>query len=752
MKVFKIVISSLLIFFLLIGNPVVLKVARAQEIPTITPPPVPTITAPPVPTIAVPTVPNITPPPSPTNLPATNNTPAPNSSSSPIPNPTTNTTGSNSSPAISPANGTTSGQQTGGATTNLQTGSATNNTGVHNNVNNNSSLPNTPGNQNSGSTSVTNTVSGANSTNNSSASINTATNTHQNNSAALTNNLSGGTKTGGNILSKNTGGSVNLQTGDANTSGTIISSLNTNTAGVMVSQFDVADDHIGDIVLNFPANCISGCTSDSAKTANSGNGAQTTNNAAVDSTKTDTTFQQNDATVANNLILKSDSGHNIADKNTGGDTTVTTGNANVSGSVLTFANNNISGNVVYGVVNIYGNLRGDIIFPEEAIQNCCNATSSAIAANTGNGAESTNSASLNNTANATTTQNNDAAIENNVRLNATSGDNDVSKNTGGASSVSSGDTSAQANVVNIANSNVEGENMWLVIINRAGQWIGRIIGAPSGSTTAASEGTEIAVGPNGEVIATNSANGTNSTNTADVSSTSDQNIDQTNQAKISNNVDLSSNTGGNIASKNTNGDSTVSTGDAKIIASLVNFVNNNIATTGKLFVTVVNVFGSWIGDFITPGQQKPDPTPTPQTTINPPTNQVHPTSTPSPTPTFQSQQTAYIPLRSDNTPSRPSVLYRTYFANRRPPTNRYILGANANNKLLIADASTNSVNSADIIFGKKQKIKINLAWLVILLPFLGALYISRKALGKYIPLVFSIVFVLWLAIKNRLTP
>ncbi|KKT74364.1 MAG: hypothetical protein UW69_C0039G0013, partial [Microgenomates group bacterium GW2011_GWA2_44_7] len=371
------------------------------------------------------------------------------------------------------------------------------------------------------------------STNNSSASINTATNTHQNNSAALTNNLSGGTKTGGNILSKNTGGSVNLQTGDANTSGTIISSLNTNTAGVMVSQFDVADDHIGDIVLNFPANCISGCTSDSAKTANSGNGAQTTNNAAVDSTKTDTTFQQNDATVANNLILKSDSGHNIADKNTGGDTTVTTGNANVSGSVLTFANNNISGNVVYGVVNIYGNLRGDIIFPEEAIQNCCNATSSAIAANTGNGAESTNSASLNNTANATTTQNNDAAIENNVRLNATSGDNDVSKNTGGASSVSSGDTSAQANVVNIANSNVEGENMWLVIINRAGQWIGRIIGAPSGSTTAASEGTEIAVGPNGEVIATNSANGTNSTNTADVSSTSDQNIDQTNQATTS---------------------------------------------------------------------------------------------------------------------------------------------------------------------------------------------------------------------------
>ncbi|MFI5134113.1 MAG: hypothetical protein ACHQEB_07250, partial [Chitinophagales bacterium] len=51
------------------------------------------------------------------------------------------------------------------------------------------------------------------------------------------------------------------------------------------------------------------------------------------------------------------------------------------------------------------------------------------------------------------------------------------------------------------------------------------------------------------------------------------------------------------------------TGNAQIIANMVNFVNNNISGNGKLFVTVVNVFGSWMGDFITPGSKKPDAPP-----------------------------------------------------------------------------------------------------------------------------------------------
>ena len=65
---------------------------------------------------------------------------------------------------------------------------------------------------------------------------------------------------------------------------------------------------------------------------------------------------------------------------------------------------------------------------------------------------------------------------------------------------------------------------------------------------------------------------------------------------------MSANTGNNTSSFNTGGDSNIQTGDANIVANIVNFVNNNISGNGKLFVTVVNVFGSWMGDFVTPGQ------------------------------------------------------------------------------------------------------------------------------------------------------
>ena len=40
------------------------------------------------------------------------------------------------------------------------------------------------------------------------------------------------------------------------------------------------------------------------------------------------------------------------------------------------------------------------------------------------------------------------------------------------------------------------------------------------------------------------------------------------------------------------------------MANLVNFVNNNITGGGKLYVVMVNVFGSWLGDFVTPGAKK----------------------------------------------------------------------------------------------------------------------------------------------------
>src|SRR5207302_1372091 len=138
-----------------------------------------------------------------------------------------------------------------------------------------------------------------------------------------------------------------------------------------------------------------------------------------------------------------------------------------------------------------------------------------------------------------------------------------------------GNATTKANVLNIANTNIDSGNMWLVIVNKAGQWIGQILGAPDGSTFAGSNGMEFGVNSNGEITATNNGNGDSSQNLASASQNSNTSTTQQNTAHVVNTLDLSANTGSNNASRNTGGNNSITTGDAKVIANLVNFVNNN---------------------------------------------------------------------------------------------------------------------------------------------------------------------------------
>ena len=147
-----------------------------------------------------------------------------------------------------------------------------------------------------------------------------------------------------------------------------------------------------------------------------------------------------------------------------------------------------------------------------------------------------------------------------------------------------------------------------MIVNEAGNWIGKIFGGPEGSNLAGSIGTEFMVDESGAITAVNSGNGAGSTNNSNINSESNSTTYQANTANINNNINLTANTGGNKASQNTGGNSQIKTGDAQVIASLVNFVNNNISGSSKLVVSVVNVFGSWLGDFITPGSTKTEDT------------------------------------------------------------------------------------------------------------------------------------------------
>ncbi|MBI2021762.1 hypothetical protein HYS93_02670 [Candidatus Daviesbacteria bacterium] len=628
---------TLLLGYLLVPVSYAFEMPSAPSAPSApTPPPEPS--APPS-TQNPPSAP--TPPPAP-NTPTlqdlTSPTPTPQPSNTPEPSPTasngsngggggSSTGGSSASlqPSPSPSPSIPPGNQTGfqnssgyvNGDPSIITGTATNNAGVSTVGNNNLSA--TPTGDN-GSVTVKNDGNGQNSTNNGSVSIVGDDQTFQNNSARVSNGLTQTTVSGQNTTSGNIGDS-SIQTGDANTTGTVITAVNTNIDGVQVAEFNVVDDHRGDLVLDFGSACISGCGGSSAAAVNSGNGQDSTNTASIDQTTNNLTFQNNQAVVGSDLVLSADSGNNSASGNTGGDSFIKTGDANVAANVLTFANNNLAGNVVYGVVNIFGNLIGDIILPDSEVQSSGSACTSScgqnntLVGNIGNGDGSTNDAVVNLTENTSDFQFNNADIENNLILNASTGSNQSSGNTGGDSMVQTGNTSLDAKVLNVANSNVDGGNWWLVIVNEAGRWIGKLIGAPDGSNMAGSVGTEFIVGENGEITAVNSGNGQNSTNNSSVSQTTNNLLVQTNDAKVANNLNLSANTGSNQSSANTGGDSFIKTGDANIVANLINFVNNNVSGGGKLVVTVVNVFGSWVGDFITPGHKKEDQA---QASVNPP--------------------------------------------------------------------------------------------------------------------------------------
>lgn len=743
MKLQKI-IAEILLTSVMLYNAVGL--VRAYEIPSApTAPSAPSApTAPTAPT--APSAPSAPSAPTAPSAPSFHDSPTPTPEPSPIPNatptdapkeetsqpPGDTTTQNTQSPVPSAQTGQQTGNQTQNGTSDpaITTGDATNTASAIAIGNNNStSQPVVSDGSGSGVT-IGNTNNGANSTNTGALVSDATSVTVQDNQATVGNTLDQVSVTGQNTASKNVG-STTITTGDANTSGTIITAVNTNVDGIAVSEFNIADDHVGDIILDFATGCTIGCQNGDTTILNKGNGTGSTNTGALDSTTNDLSFQNNDADIVNSMTLGADSGNNTADKNTGGDTNITTGDANVSASSLTFANNNIEGNVIYGIVNIYGDLTGDIIFPEELFGSvCCPSTNNTVK-NIGNGSGSTNSGTIAQTTNDESFQTNNAAIDSTLILDADSGGNSTSKNTGGNTNIETGNTSVTAQVVNVANANLDNANWWLVLVNEAGNWVGQIFGADPNSNYAGAPGTEFSVNDAGEISVANIGNGSDSTNTGTVNQTSNTTTVQNNDAVITNTLNLSANTGGNKANKNTGGNESIKTGDATIIANVVNFVNNNIIGNGKLYVTVVNVFGSWLGDFVGPGQKKaPKETQlAQQSNPPPPPPAIGGTSV---NPSVQSNPTNETNLSNASTQPTPTPTTSSVAA-------AFGTGSPYGFNTLVLGASSESTggNQSGTVTKSNKAIPINLAWLILLIPcaivFFAVRKLARKFLHRHTP-------------------
>lgn len=273
------------------------------------------------------------------------------------------------------------------------------------------------------------------------------------------------------------------------------------------------------------------------------------------------THSDTDMNVTNNLSLGADSGNALVAANTNaGD--ATSGNATAVANVLNFLNSTIvSGRSFLGVINIDGNLNGDILLPPNFIDEllASNVPTLALAAPLGSNGSLDTSVSQ--------------SISNAVTATALTGSATVDKNTN-AGNATTGNGMTNITTFNLTGNTIIGKNALLVFVNVLGTWYGLIFNAPSGATAAGLGGT----------ITTASA-------------ASPQTVGQydTNQT-INNTIVATATSGDATVTKNTNAGN-AQTGDAKVAVNILNVAQSALSLSDWFGILFINVLGSWKGSF-----------------------------------------------------------------------------------------------------------------------------------------------------------
>ena len=188
---------------------------------------------------------------------------------------------------------------------------------------------------------------------------------------------------------------------------------------------------------------------------------------------------------------------------------------------------------------------------------------------------------------------NNANVGNTVNLDASSGNNSSSYNTGNGS-VSSGDANVVLSILNLINTVFiapTGGQIGLFLGNFLGSLIGDYVVDPASGEAYSLTGSRLDVG--------NSDTGAGSQNTAIVNAGDNTTINNTNNGVLDNNINLSANTGNNQSSYNT-GNGQVTSGNANISLNLLNFLNSVFVARDSGLVGILNVFGDFIGNLVIP--------------------------------------------------------------------------------------------------------------------------------------------------------
>lgn len=405
------------------------------------------------------------------------------------------------------------------------------------------------------------TPSGATSTLNGTVDINANTDVKNNN--LITNNAGATSLSGDAAVVLNTDAG-NAASGNATATQTIMNTINSSmgagAGGVANFVADISGDVHGDILL-YPM-ILAALLAQSALSPATVN--QTANITAT--TNVDTNNQ-----IINNVDLAATSGAaTVASNTTAGN--ATSGAANTVANVMNIINSIVAANQSFiGMINIYGNLDGDILISPDFMAQL-------LASNNGSTVNQTVNAALN--VNAQDTQ----TIANNVNLSAASGAATVANNTA-AGSATTGSANTNLVILNMTGHEIVANNSLLVFVNVLGRWVGLIVDAPAGATAAA-------VG-----------NGVNQNTVLNLDGT----LSTQNNAQITNNINLVSQSGDATVANNTQAGNATS-GNATASANILNMATSSLDLSGWFGVLFINVFGSWLGSFgidTSAGNQQP---------------------------------------------------------------------------------------------------------------------------------------------------
>ena len=384
--------------------------------------------------------------------------------------------------------------------------------------------------------------------------VNTSPGTQDNQTASVTNNINSDSQSGGATVAHNQVGG-DATSGAASASATLINTVQTS-AGSTSSPWQTFTD-------NITGNQNGNITVDPTQGSNvTGQGAATTMPATVTTT----------SSINNYLTLLAGSG-NATVENNGIGGNATTGPATADANLINLIDSAINDQQSFlGLINIFGNLTGNILIP----QNLVNALTTAP--NSSNGG------------NAASQVTNNFLINNNVTLLANSGQAAVVSN-GNGGDATSGNATTNLQLYNLINSQINGGNLLLVFVNVLGTWTGLLFNEPAGTTSA---------------VVGSGIQGSSASSAAPLSTT--------NTETINNNLYLKAVSGNALVTYNGRGGNATS-GNASSSADIVNILGDQVSLSGWFGILIINVFGSWNGSLVAVAPTSPvPPTGTGQTT------------------------------------------------------------------------------------------------------------------------------------------